>query len=115
METAKEKELPNLLLPNQRKSMTTFYEQQINRLQEELVTAEEALEIEREEVAKFQEKSEEWSKRQKQELLDKIKSLEEKIKQLEEENKLLKGQQNGQAAQIEVKETKKWSWLKLRK
>ena len=56
METAKEKELPNLLLPNQRKSMTTFYEWQINRLQEELVTAEEALEIEREEVAKFQEK-----------------------------------------------------------
>jgi len=56
-ETAKEKELPNL--PNQRESMTTFYERQINRLQEELATTEEALEIEREEVAKFQEKSEE--------------------------------------------------------
>jgi len=39
--------------------------------------------------------------------LDKIKSLEEKINQLEEENKLLKGLQNGQVAQIEVKETKK--------
>jgi hypothetical protein len=39
--------------------------------------------------------------------LDKIKSLEEKIKQLEEENNLLKGQQNGQVAQIEVKENKR--------
>jgi hypothetical protein len=27
----------------------------------------------------------------------------------------LKGQQNGQVAQIEIKETKKWPWLKLRK
>ena len=54
---AKEKELPNL--PNQKESMTTFYEQQINRLQEKLATAEEALEIKREEVVKFQEKSEE--------------------------------------------------------
>ena len=71
--------------------------------------------MEREEVIKFQEKSEEWSKRQKQELLDKIKSLEEKIKQLEEKNKLLKGQQNGQVAQIEVNEIRKWPWLKLRK
>ena len=83
---------------------------------EELVTAEEALEIEREEVAKFQEKSEEWSKKQKQELLDKIKSLEEKINHLEEENRKLKDQQNGQlTAQIEVKETKRWSWLKIKK
>jgi hypothetical protein len=40
-------------------------------------------------------------------LLDKIKNLEEKIKQLEEENRKLKDQQNGQIAQIEVKETKK--------
>jgi len=39
--------------------------------------------------------------------LDKIKSLEEKIKQLEKENNLLKGQQNGQVAQIEVKENKR--------
>jgi hypothetical protein len=64
--------------------------------------------MEREEVAKFQEKSEEWSKRQKQELLDKIKSLEEKINHLEEENRKLKDQQNGQlTAQIEIKEIKK--------
>ena len=47
--------------------------------------------------------------------MDKIKSLEEKIKQLEEENKTLKDQQNGQIAQIEVKETKRWSWLKIKK
>ena len=107
-----EKELPSL--PHEQRQ-TAFYERQINGLQEELATAEEALEIEREEVAKFQEKSEEWSKRQKQELLDKIKSLEEKIKQLEEENNLLKGQQNGQVAQIEVKENKRWSWLKVKK
>jgi len=39
--------------------MSAFYERQINSLREELVTAEEALEVEREEVAKFQEKSEE--------------------------------------------------------
>ena len=71
--------------------------------------------IEREEIAKFQEKSEEWGKRQKQELLDKIKSLKVKIKQLKEENKKLKEEQNGQIAQIEVKEPKRWSWLKIRK
>ena len=47
---------------------------------------------------------------QKQELLDKIKSLEEKINHLEEKNRKLKNQQNGQlTAQIEVKETKRWS------
>ena len=46
--------------------------------------------------------------------MDKIKSLEEKIKQLEE-NRKLKDQQNGQIAQIEVKETKRWSWLKIKK
>ena len=107
-----EKELS--VLPHERRP-NAFYERQINGLRGELAMAEEALEIEREEVAKFQEKSEEWSKRQKQELLDKIKSLEEKIKQLEEENNLLKGQQNGQVAQIEVKENKRWSWLKVKK
>ena len=48
--------------------------------------------------------------------MDKIKSLEEKINHLEEENRKLKGQQNGQlTAQIEIKETKKWPWLKIRK
>ena len=112
-EDLEEKELP--LLPDEEISQSTFYERQINGLWEELVTAEEALEIEREEVAKFQEKSEEWSKKQKQELLDKIKSLEEKINHLEEENRKLKDQQNGQIAQIEIKETKRWSWLKIKK
>ena len=46
-EKRQRKKLPNL--PNKTESMTTFYEQQI----QELATAEEALEIEREEVAKF--------------------------------------------------------------
>ena len=51
------------------------------------------------------EKSEEWGKRQnkKQELLDRIKELE--AEQLNSQ----------QVAQIEVKETKKWPWLKVRK
>ena len=90
-------------------------EKKTRELEKELKTAKDKLNIEREEITKFQEKSEEWSKKQKQELLNKINSLEEKIKQLEKENKLLKGQQNGQVAQIETKETKKWPWLKLRK
>ena len=91
-------------------------ENKTRELEKELSITKEELKIEREEVTKFQEKSEEWSKKQKQELLDKIKSLEEKIKQLEEENRKLKDQQNGQlTAQIEVKETKRWSWLKIKK
>ena len=140
-EDMEEKELP--LLPSEEISQSAFYERQINGLQEELATAEEALEIEREEIAKFQEKSEEWNKRQKQELLDKIKQQEteiikliQKIEQLktltpqelvnklnacEAENEKLKNQleqlqQNGQlTAQIEIKETKKLPWLKIRK
>ena len=111
-ENVDEKELP--ILPHEERE-ATFYERQINSLREELITTEEALEIEREEVVKFQEKSEEWSKKQKQELLDKVKGLEEKIKQLEEENRKLKEEKNGQIAQIEVKETKRWSWLKIKK
>ena len=133
-EDLEEKELP--LLPHEEISQSTFYERQINSLQEQLNETEEALEIEREEVVKFQEKSEEWGKRQKQELLDRIKELEtelERLKKLtpkelvdkliakEKEINDLKvqlthlQQQNGQMAQIEVKETKRWSWLKMRK
>src|SRR6266487_4551341 len=56
-EDLEEKELP--LLPHEAISQSAFYEWQINTLREELTTAEEALEIEREEVIKFQEKSEE--------------------------------------------------------
>ena len=133
-EDLEEKELP--LLPHEEISQSTFYERQINSLQEQLNETEEALEIEREEVVKFQEKSEEWGKRQKQELLDRIKELEtelERLKKLtpkelvdklsakEKEINDLKvqltqlQQQNGQIAQIEVKETKRWSWLKIKK
>ena len=133
-EDLEEKEFP--LLPHEEISQSTFYERQINSLQEQLNKTEEALEIEREEVIKFQEKSEKWGKRQKQELLDRIKELEtelERLKKLtpkelvdklsakEKEINDLKvqltqlQQQNGQIAQIEVKETKRWSWLKMRK
>ena len=74
--------------------------------------------------------AEDWHKRQKQELLDRIKHLEEENKQLKEltPQELIKEindlkaqltqlqQQNGQlTAQIEIKETKKWPWLKIRK
>ena len=86
-----------------------------------LITTEEALEIEREEVVKFQEKSEEWGKRQKQELLDRIKELEAENKRLKEltpqelldEISKLKErvkELEQQTAQIEVKETKRWPW-----
>ena len=118
-------------------------ENKTRELEKELSITKEELKIEREEIAKFQEKSEEWGKRQKQELLDKIKQQEaeiikltQKIEQLktltpqelvnklnayETENEKLKNQleqlqQNGQlTAQIEVKEAKKWPWLKIRK
>jgi len=95
-EEGQEKKLP--LLPHQTGGMALFYETQINSLQEQLIEAEEALQIEREEVAKFQEKSEEWSKRQKRELISKINDLEKKIKYLEEENERLKEQNT----QVEV-------------
>ena len=115
-EDLEEKELP--LLPHEEISQSTFYERQINSLQEQLNETEEALEIEREEAVKFQEKSEEWSKRQKQELLDRIKQLEEENDNHKEEIKRLKTQleqlTSQQVAQIEVKETKRWSWLKIK-
>ena len=115
-EDLEEKELP--LLPHEEISQSTFYERQINSLQEQLNETEEALEIEREEAVKFQEKSEEWSKRQKQELLDRIKHLEEENDNHKEEIKRLKTQleqlTSQQVAQIEVKETKKWPWLKIK-
>ena len=115
-EDLEEKELP--LLPHEEISQSTFYERQINSLQEQLNKTEEALEIEREEAVKFQEKSEEWSKRQKQELLDRIKQLEEENGNHKEEIKRLKTQleqlTSQQVAQIEVKETKKWPWLKIK-
>ena len=115
-EDLEEKELP--LLPHEEISLSTFYERQINSLQEQLNETEEALEIEREEAVKFQEKSEEWSKRQKQELLDRIKQLEEENDNHKEEIKRLKTQleqlTSQQVAQIEVKETKRWSWLKIK-
>ena len=135
-EEEQEKELPRL--PHQRESMPAFYERQINSLQEQLNNAEWTIHEEREAHEDFMKTSEEWSKWQKGELLDKIKELEGKIKELEAENKRLKeltpqelinevesykGEftrlktqleklNSQQSAQIEVK---KWPWLKIRK
>jgi hypothetical protein len=55
-EDLEEKELPAL---PQEERQSTFYERQINGLREELATTEEELQIEREEVANFHEKSKE--------------------------------------------------------
>lgn len=123
-EEENEKELP--LLPHQNGGMALFYEQQINGLQEKERQLEEEVDTHLEAL----EVAEDWHKRQKQELLDRIKQLEEENKQLKEltPQELLKEindlkaqltqlqQQNGQlTAQIEIKETKKWPWLKIRK
>ena len=123
-EEENEKELP--LLPHQNRGMALFYEQQINGLQEKERQLEEEIDTHLEAL----EVAEDWHKRQKQELLDWIKQLEEENKQLKEltPQELLKEindlkaqltqlqQQNGQlTAQIEIKETKKWPWLKIRK
>ena len=94
-------------------------ENKTRELEKELSTAKEELNIEREEVVKFQEKSEEWGKKQKQELLDRIKQLEAENGNYKEEVKRLKTQleqlTSQHTAQIEVKENKRWPWLKLRK
>jgi chromosome segregation ATPase len=110
-EDSKEKELP--ILPHERRP-NAFYERQINGLREELSTAEveidthlEALEI-----------SEVWNKRQKQELLDRIKELEAEVERLKKQtpqelldeiSKLKERvkELEQQTAQVEVKETKK--------
>ena len=112
-------------------SFGSHLEKKTRELENELSTTKEELKIEREEIAKFQEKSEEWGKRQKQELLDKIKQQEAEIELLKkltpqelvneiesykEEIAWLKTQleklNSQQSTQIEVK---KWSWSKIRK
>jgi hypothetical protein len=122
-----EKELPSL--PHERESMTSFYERQINGLREQLTTAEITIEEEREAHEDFMRVSEEWSKRQKQELLDQIKELETEVERLKKQTpqalvdeiesykkeiESLKIQleqlTSQQTAQIEVKEVKKWPW-----
>jgi hypothetical protein len=52
--------------------------------------------------------SKDWHDKQKQELLDKIQRLESEIE-------LLRKQQTQHVAQIEVKENKRWPWLKVKK
>ena len=121
-EESQEKELP--ILPPERRQ-TAFYERQINglrekerQLTEEVDTHLEALEV-----------SEVWNKRQKQELLDRIKRLEEENKRLKDltpqelldeidnlkdKVKQLEEQNNQLTSQVEIKEPKKWPW-KLKK
>jgi hypothetical protein len=78
-------------------------------LEKELYATKEELVIEREEVAKFHEKSKEWG----EEKIKRIKELEAEVSRLTQENKRLKDQQIGQlVAQTEVK---KWPWSKIRK
>ena len=113
------------------RTFTSRLENKTKELEKELLATKEALKIEREEIAKFHEKSEEWSKRQKQELSHRIKELEAEVKRLKkqtpqdlineiesykEEVAWLKTQleklNSQQNAQIEVR---KWPWLKVRK
>ncbi len=129
-ENLEEKELP--VLPQERR-MDAFYERQINSLQEEKQQLTEEVETHLEAL----EISKDWHKRQKQELLDRIKELEAEIERLKKltpqelvdevtayEKEISEWkvqltklqQQNSQLmAQIEVKETKKWPWLKVKK
>ena len=79
-------------------------EQQNKDLKQQLINAKEeinshltALEV-----------SKDWYNKQKQELLD-------KIQRLENEAEFLRKQQTQHIAQIEVKEPKRWSWLKVKK
>ena len=66
---------------------TAKYEQQINSLQEQLNTAEWTIQEEREAHEDFMKASEEWGKRQKKELLDRIKELEAEVTRLVQENR----------------------------
>jgi hypothetical protein len=71
--------------------------QQLTSAKEEINSHLEALEV-----------SKDWHSNQKKELLDKIQRLESEVEQLRK-------QETQQTAQIEIKETKKWPWLKIRK
>ena len=77
-ESTKEKELP--ILPYERRQ-ATFYEQQINNLREEKnqLTEEVETHLDALEVA------EDWHKRQKQELIDRIKELETEVERLKKQ------------------------------
>ena len=91
------------------RSFSSRPENKIRELEKELYATKEELVIEREEVAKFHEKSKEWG----EEKIKRIKELEAEVSRLTQENKRLKDKQSGQlVAQIEVK---KWPWSKIRK
>ena len=71
--------------------------QQLASTKEEISSHLEALEV-----------SKDWHDKQKQELLDKIHRLESEVE-------FLRKQQTQNVAQIEIKENKRWSWLKVKK
>lgn len=77
-EDLEEKELPSVPYESQ----AVFYERQINKLQEEKMLAENTIEEEREAHEDFMRVSEEWSKRQKEELLEENKKLKEREKKM---------------------------------
>ena len=104
-----ENQLPHLL--HQGESMPAFYEWQISSLQEQLNEAEWTIQEEREAHENFMEKSEEWSKRQKQELLDRIKELETEVERLKKQTP----QELVDKLSTKEKEIKKWPWSKIRK
>ena len=79
-------------------------EQQNKDLKQQLASAKEEISSH----LKALDVSKDWHNKQKQELLDKIQRLESEVEQL-------KKQQTQLTAQIEVKENKKWSWLKVNK
>lgn len=118
-ENTLEKELP--ALPREERE-ATFYERQINSLQEE----KSHLAVEAQSHLDAMEAFEVYNKKHRQQLLDRIKELEAEVERLKkqtpqtlvDEIESLKSQlekQNTQLiAQIEVKETKKWPW-KLKK
>ena len=79
-------------------------EQQNKDLKQQLASAKEEISSH----LKALDVSKDWHNKQKQELLDKIQRLESEVEQL-------KKQQTQLTAQIEVKENKRWSWLKVKK
>jgi len=78
-------------------------EQQNKDLKQQLASAKEEISSH----LKALDVSKDWHDKQKQELLDKIQRLESEVE-------FLRKQQTQQVAQIEVKENKRWPWLKVK-
>ena len=83
----------------------------VGRLEQQNKDLKQQLAVAKEEIGSHLEAlevSKDWHNKQKQELLDKIQRLETEVE-------FLRKQQTQHIAQIEVKENKRWPWLKLRK